>query len=158
MKMSKMVKENKYFQRMEETDRVPLEACIEGRIYKLASRNLEYGVFDGQTGFIGIRSKFGSRFLFTEFHWDQGPPHGTVFGVEDTGVNVPNAMVLATSLGTEDEKTGRLIRFDKPVADGGRGWVYLDTDQRAVDTLPVSMRNKELFDFLDDFEKRNKIV
>lgn len=40
----------------------------------------------GKTGFIGIRLKFGSKYLFTEYHWDQGPPYGTVQPKEDLGL------------------------------------------------------------------------
>jgi hypothetical protein len=48
-------------------------------LYKIESRNLSYGVFRGRTnGFLGIRYKFGSRFIFEEDHWDTGEPYGTV--------------------------------------------------------------------------------
>jgi hypothetical protein len=37
------------------------------------------GVFrKDKKGFVGIREKFGERFLFVEYHWDTGPPFGTV--------------------------------------------------------------------------------
>lgn len=42
--------------------------CVAGTIYALHSRNLTVGVYDGVTGFIGIREKFGHRYLFTEYH------------------------------------------------------------------------------------------
>lgn len=47
-------------------------------IYHIACRNLSFGVFDGDEGMIGIREKFGSTYLFTEYLWEQGPPYGTV--------------------------------------------------------------------------------
>ena len=50
-----------------------MEQCVKGRVYKLWCRNLSIGVYDGKEGFIGIRTKFGSRYLDTEYHWDQGP-------------------------------------------------------------------------------------
>ena len=50
---------------------------IIGGIYRISSRNLSVGAWDG-TGFIGIRIKFGSSFLFKEFHYDDGAPYGTV--------------------------------------------------------------------------------
>lgn len=57
---------------------IPLEQCIHGITYKLHSRNLRIGVYDKQTkGFVGIRTKFGFRYLFTEYHWDTGAPFGT---------------------------------------------------------------------------------
>lgn len=37
-------------------------------IYKIKSRNLNFGVWNSnQDGFVGIRTKFGARFLFTEY-------------------------------------------------------------------------------------------
>lgn len=58
---------------------IPLSECKNRGVYKIDSRNLSYGVFDEKhKGFIGIRYKFGDRYLFTEFHWDTGAPFGTV--------------------------------------------------------------------------------
>lgn len=56
-----------------------------GHLYQIRSRNLPYGVYDGRGGFIGIREKFASLFLFTEYDWDNGPPFGTVTVQEDLG-------------------------------------------------------------------------
>lgn len=67
-------------------DSVPLVDCKHGTLYRLSSRNLSHGVFNEQTkGFVGIREKFGSTFLFTEYHWDTGPPHGTASPLKDLG-------------------------------------------------------------------------
>ncbi len=58
---------------------IPLANCKHGYTYKINSRNLSFGVYDKDTqGFVGIRTKFGERYLFTEFHWDTGAPFGTV--------------------------------------------------------------------------------
>ena len=51
--------------------------CVVGTVYRLRSRNLNVGVFTGR-GFIGIREKFGDKYLFQEFHHEDGPPFGTV--------------------------------------------------------------------------------
>lgn len=65
---------------------IPLRSCIDGHVYRIDSRNLSYGVFHAAVeGFTGIRNKFGWNYLFTEFHWDQGPPYGTVTPLEDLG-------------------------------------------------------------------------
>lgn len=65
---------------------IPLEQCQSRHIYNLQSRNLLVGVFDADAqGFIGIREKFGNRYLFTEYHYDTGSPHGTVRPFEDCG-------------------------------------------------------------------------
>lgn len=65
---------------------IELDKCIDGNLYKLASRNLSYGVFSKkENGFIGIRQKFTLRFLDTEYHWDTGAPFGTASPLEDLG-------------------------------------------------------------------------
>jgi hypothetical protein len=57
---------------------IPLNDCKHGTVYRLTSRNLICGVFNEKTkGFVGLREKFDRIFLFTEFHWDTGPPFGT---------------------------------------------------------------------------------
>lgn len=56
-----------------------------GHLYRIRSRNLPYGVYDGRGGFIGIREKFGSLYLFTEIDYDLGAPYGTVTVLEDLG-------------------------------------------------------------------------
>ena len=56
---------------------IPKEDLIPETEYLCYARNFEYGVWDG-TKFIYVRSKFGSTFLDTEFHWDDGAPYGTV--------------------------------------------------------------------------------
>src|SRR5262245_19503172 len=86
---------------------VPLKDCIKGRVYKIRCRNLLVGVFDGHEGFIGIREKFDYRYLFREFHWEHGAPFGTVWGAVDTGIDVPEDMILSDTVGTYCETTGR---------------------------------------------------
>ena len=64
-------------------DRIPIENCQHGSLYRIYSRNLNLGVYrESDRGFIGIRHKMGARFLFIEFHWDIGPPHGTANPLE----------------------------------------------------------------------------
>lgn len=84
---------------------IPLAECVEGDIYILRSRNLVLGVFDGKTGFIGIREKFGHRYLFTEYHHDTGTPHGTaspVRAVSYTRIRPLKEYVTAES--TDEER------------------------------------------------------
>lgn len=58
--------------------------CKHGWTYELNSRNLLFGVYNSETkGFVGIRSKFGDEFLFTEFHYDTGAPYGTVYPLRE---------------------------------------------------------------------------
>lgn len=68
---------------MKHDNYIRLDQCKNGYLYNIDSRNLELGVYDGNQGFIGIRTKFGNRYLSTEYHYDQGAPHGTVFPLEE---------------------------------------------------------------------------
>lgn len=50
---------------------LPLDQCEDRGVYKLWARNLRVGVYNAKRkGFIGIRNKWGERFLDMEFHWD----------------------------------------------------------------------------------------
>ena len=48
-----------------------------GKKYLCEARNFTEGVWDGQA-FEYQRVKFNHTFPDTEFHWDDGAPHGTV--------------------------------------------------------------------------------
>jgi len=85
--------------------RVPMVDCIKGRLYHIGCRNMDYGVYDGKEGFIGIREKFGHEFLFTEYHFDQGAPFGTVHTVIDTEIDIPEGIELKTLVHNDDKKT-----------------------------------------------------
>src|SRR5690242_8016495 len=58
---------------------ISLNDCEDGFIYKIKSRNLKFGLFiKERNGFLGIRTKFNTRFLFMEYHWDADTSFGTV--------------------------------------------------------------------------------
>ena len=60
--------------------RVPRDDVTVGRAYVIHARNGGVGVAvmeDGCLGYQLHREKFGSHYLFVEYDWDQGPPHGT---------------------------------------------------------------------------------
>lgn len=149
----------------ENMKRVPMDECIKGRVYKINCRNLKLGVYDGNEGFIGIRTKFGSRYLATEYHWDQGPPFGTVSGVEDTGLDLPDTIAIMEYLGTENETNGRRIFTKKdvlnpnwPAEKGYMGWWHYEDTGEICETVKegcraVAIPNDDLFEFLDQKEK-----
>ena len=133
---------------------ISLSRCKKRRVYKLLSRNLLFAVFDGETRFIGIRTKFGSRFLDTEDHWDTGPPFGTARPEEDTGVDIPEDIILRVyenEGNPVDKITGRSVAFDKPISEGGKGWFFTDTGESGINISPTYFENKLLFAFLDKF-------
>lgn len=148
---------------------IPLTACIAGHIYKIHSRNLIIGVYDGKEGFIGIREKFGQEYLFTEYHHDQGAPYGTVFPEKEIGT-------LPEGYGLDDKQVHAggdswarrepdgpylpVIRRDKlpdEAPHGGRkGFVDLwaDTGERLPDNkYPCILGNEPLFKFLKQLEQ-----
>lgn len=64
---------------MNDTKYIQIKDCIHGGLYKIDSRNLSLGIYnENKNEFIGIRRKFGYLYLFEEFHYDIGPPYGTV--------------------------------------------------------------------------------
>lgn len=71
---------------------IPLDQCVDKHLYKIGSRNLRLGVFVAETaGFVGIREKYDQTYLFTEYHYDIGPPFGTVVPRKDLGeCPIPN--------------------------------------------------------------------
>lgn len=133
----------------------PLKECVKGRVYRLRCRNLRVGVFDGNDGFIGIRMKFGDRFLFTEYHWEQGAPYGTVAGAVDMGIDVPDDIPITEGLGTIDQNSNRPVERDAEATnphypDRKGWWRYLDTDEVAgPDVRAMGVSNADLFAFLD---------
>lgn len=141
------------------TERIPMEDCIHGRVYRIHSRNLTVGCWnEDKNGFIGIRTKFGERYLFTEYHVDTGPPYGTVRFHLDTGTDVPDDIMIKEQLGTVDTITGRPIAFDRDAKNpNGEGyapgwWTFVDTGE-VCPAIPscrsASVFNKALFEFLD---------
>jgi len=125
-----------------------LDQCRDRYLYRLRSRNLSVGVYNAQTkGFTGIRQKFGDEFLDTEYHWDTGAPHGTACPIEELKP-LPSDIELKESLGSVDDDSGRPVAFDKPVADGGKGWYFLDDGEASSKIFPCSVGNKKLFNWL----------
>lgn len=88
-----------------------MKNLIKGRVYKIHCRNLNYGVWDGKEGFIGIRTKFGNEFLFTELHWDASECFGTVMDAEDTNIDYN---------GSIDYKNLDLFNFLKDIELNGK--------------------------------------
>lgn len=130
---------------------ISLLDCIPRRVYKIQSRNLSFGIYDGDSGFIGIRTKFCNRYLFTEYHWDN-ENFATVKPIKDLGIDLPSDISLLLFLQTVDKDTNREVAFDRPVLNGGKGWYYLDTDESNQDICAISLPNNKLFKFLEEVE------
>jgi hypothetical protein len=130
---------------------IALTDCQQRTVYRIRSRNLLVGVFDGSTGFIGIREKFNSRYLFTEYHWDTGAPFGTVRPLEILGeLSADIDLVEGFS---QCQNCGRPVDFDRDRGEtADERWQHADGPAdhpaRAVHAL-----NRTLFDALERFER-----
>lgn len=60
----------------EERTRISQEELVKGGVYEVHARNFSVGVWNGDNGFVGLRLKFGTEYLDTEYLWDE-PYHGT---------------------------------------------------------------------------------
>jgi hypothetical protein len=165
---------------------IPLDECKNGYLYRISSRNLAFGVFREEVkGFIGIREKFGELFLFTEFHWDTGPPFGTVHPKEELEP-VPEGLFLEESIDVVGDKSKRSVVFfndwhyedakencneivtwsdegpigkesNRRVVQGkNKGWKYVDTNEPVEGEHAVSVPNKALFNWLKEKEKEKE--
>lgn len=84
---------------------IKLEDCKDGNLYKINSRNLSLGIFiKEENGFVGIRQKFGQRYLFIEYHWDTGAPYGTVKPQNDLGGTPFGVLPKAVEFGEGEVK------------------------------------------------------
>jgi hypothetical protein len=126
-------------------DPIPLSECKPRHVYRLMSRNLSIGVFDTtNSGFIGIREKFGSRYLDTEYHCDTGPPHGTASPYEDLGT-IPDEIQIREDEPALDQETQRQIVFRRDRQNPKVGnWYYLDSGEN-FEGIP----HRPLFDLLE---------
>jgi hypothetical protein len=123
---------------------IPLSDCKHGYVYELKSRNLSTGVFNKEdNGFIGIRLKFNYEFLFTEYHWDTGPPFGTAKPLELLE-KIPEDIEMKETLGAIDKNSKRLVDFKD-------GWYFVDTEEYDKSIYPITLHNEKLFDYLKRF-------
>lgn len=146
---------------------IPRVECKKGFLYKLHARNLDIGVFDGK-GFIGIRQKFNDRFLFTEYHWDDGAPYGTakpLQELQEVSKDIPITECKKHSSGTDwakDPTTGLVrpvIRRDLKPEEAQHGKrqdfvdEWADTKERLPDNLfPYYQTNECLFKWLNEIK------
>lgn len=132
---------------------IPRDQCKHGYTYRIRSRNLWIGVFDSKDGaFVGIREKFGSLYLFPEYHRDNGPPYGTV-SPEKELEKCPIEDVRS-NLDTICSNCNKRAEWKKDNPDGKNGtWYHLEKTD-CTDVRPVSPHNETLFQYLDVLEKK----
>lgn len=158
-----------YLKNEKRTDYIPLKDCKKGFVYKIHSRNLSHGVYDGDEGFIGIRYKLGGRYLFTEYHWDgRRIGYGTVKPLEEIGQLPPNILCQEDlthengNLWADNEISGedepvlrRDLNENEPSHGKRQGFVdiWVRNGERLPDNLyPRLKGNDKLFEFLNSFK------
>lgn len=77
---------------------IPQSRCEPRRVYRVESRNLTLGIFNPTDGgFLGLREKLGSTYVFTEYHFDRGAPFGTARPWMATDLYLPPTTGLTES-------------------------------------------------------------
>lgn len=66
------------------TEYITKDELVPGEAYEVDARSFKVAIWDGEQ-FHGLRRKFSLTFMDTEFHWDNGPPHGTVKPIRKLG-------------------------------------------------------------------------
>lgn len=146
---------------------IPMAECEDRRLYQINSRNLVVGVYREATkGFIGIRTKFDSRYLFEEYHHEADPHVGTVQPERALDVWLPEEILLRERLeGTWCSLHDRPVAFEntegygdgQPTYEGqprmkGR-WFHVDADTPLdKDDHPVGKGNPALQEFLEPYD------
>lgn len=131
------------------------EASLEvGRIYRLQSRHLPFGAWTG-SAFIGIREKFKTYFLASEFPRtldERFMPFETVDRAEPTAEVVPPNIQLREHLGSYCERCGREAWWTGPPAPAR----WLCEGQCGV-VIPCARPNMTLFEYLKEAEIRQLV-
>ena len=131
---------------------ISLEDCKHGYTYKISSRNLSIGVFnENDNGFIGIREKFGSEYLFTEYHWDTGAPFGTVNPKEE--IEKCPCQEIKESLGTYCGTCRKDVQWEEGTSWQDKRRIHKEKDN-CEKLSPCVKWNQEMFDYLKELEKK----
>ena len=147
---------------------LPLADCKDRKLYRVDARRQSFGVFKKATGgFLGLREKFGSVFVFEEFHWEASKIHGTVQPLEELPEDLPSDIVLAAGLDSICSKCGVVCKFEKypndevrrmPTSNGGMlnligEWKHQELTN-CVDVMPCGQPNEPLEQWLHKMEKK----
>lgn len=92
---------------------LPIDQMKSGHLYRIGARNASYGIWvEEEKGFIISRHKFTANYLFVEYHWDTGAPHGTVKPWEDLGrTPFDYVPMLEAAKGRTPTIVGKILEF-----------------------------------------------
>ena len=108
---------------------------------------------DGFNFYYGIREKFGSRYIFMEYHWD-APSFATARPLEDLGP-LPEGIVPDDSLGIFAEASGRKAYWDNEAKDEKHklGRLRYEDTNEFCDEKTTHRGNLPLFEYLEPLDK-----
>lgn len=138
---------------------IPVNQLVKGKVYRLDSRNLSCGVWDGDNGFIGIRTKFGARFLDHEIR-DLDDHYGTAKPEEVIG-EIPAELSLDISLGTICDACRRPLDYELKRLPN-EPWHHEDGTDRCwpegiqYRASPVAVPNDALFKEMEKYEHQDR--
>lgn len=130
---------------------IPIDQCEEGYLYRIRARNIVLGVYTEtpRPSFIGIRTKFGSRFLDKEYHYSIDARFGTATPVEK--LELCPVVELKTQLDLVCRKCDQPMHHEGVV--GSIRHVH-DQPTGCADDWGWLKSNTPLFDYLDEAQKR----
>lgn len=149
--------------------RIPRDELEDRRAYKLQSRNLFVGFWNERAnGFNGIREKFGDRYIFMEYLYeDQG---GTALAYEPLDLwlpeDIPNTEYLGSFCQECDKPVKSLGEGLKPRGWGDNpdelikvrciGWTHVDFEDRICpregEYMSYVKGNKAMLDLLTPYD------
>jgi hypothetical protein len=94
--------------------RIPINSVTVGNVYTVDARNLRLAVYVGEGRFVGIRTKFGRRFLDAEWHWEAHERLGTLWPLRIVGVipkAFPSPISTCTHVGLAAHRWTWLLRL-----------------------------------------------
>jgi hypothetical protein len=116
-------------------------------VYRLHSRNLKLGVFSADSrSFIGIRTKFGFRYLDSEIHAEAGGTASPTEELQPVAVGIP----IATTLGAVCMVCDGPVKWAGPPPPAP--WVHINQSD-CFDSRPITKSNQALFAFLVKIEQ-----
>lgn len=132
---------------------IPIAELVPRGVYRLHSRNLLVGVWDGGTGFIGIREKFHDEYLFKEFHWEQGSPYGTAKPLELL-TTLPEDIEIKEHTPTICTACRKPAHWNKNEDNEFGKWFHTEDGTLLCEGgHPATSTYKPLFDFLKPFDE-----
>ena len=145
----------------EMSDRIAHPLCKERRLYRLDTRNLgPVAVFNGHTGFIGLRRKFNSLRIDTEYHWDPGADGTGTFGTanpwRELDEELPADIPLREFLPDICRDCGVECEWREAVFKEKQGeWPWFHLAETVCQKVrPVAVQNQRLFEWLKLMEEK----